>query len=513
MKLNFHFPRLIPALLDIDYTLLRLFGNTVIHCSVCYETPKPQEILETREGEASKRFRACACTIINRFSPWKPQRSSRAEKRFGRHFPSENVQMKVESGTCNVCSAPCSSCMHFNRATSFMASKIEDEFSDGPCRGKAASRCSFNDAGMLPSFKSRTCIDQQPTASETSNLLSASSSHDSFSQNAESKMALRTSDASEDVEMQPKLSSGGMNGQDKYQEQKGFDCNGDNGSCVRGANFADVPNDNHNVDMDRKNVSCSSASVCSFHPGGVEKKVNIDTASGCLIDFPFEVEERRNNSRRSDAKDLEENSCSHLRGPSECSMEHVESSLDRVVVSDGVFGKKTTAFNSADISLKVENSIPSLVRNAASASMKVYPCLEAEGATDSEDPGTEAVKCAEQRRKVEKSRASPEVADTHDPPVQSQPINESDASDIVEDDGGGSKYQTTRGVEWNHHTQPMGHTGVGAIKGRGKMEQDGGDCVKEEKECERVLHTAACKDFPILFSVELQHCYGMSYRL
>ncbi|KAJ4951840.1 hypothetical protein NE237_028672 [Protea cynaroides] len=392
-------------------------------------------------------------------------RSSRAEKRFSRHFPSENVQMKVESGTCNVCSAPCSSCMHFNRATSFMASKIEDEFSDGTCRGKAASRCSFNDAGMLPSFKSRTCIDQQPTASETSNLLSASSSHDSFSQNAESKMALRTSDASEDVEMQPKLSSGGMNGQDKvisktlnvqrdvisasshtasnmdqttfsnqYQEQKGFDCNGDNGSCVSGANFADVPNDNHNVDMDRKNVSCSSASVCSFHPGGVEKKVNIDTASGCLIDFPFEMEERRNNSRISDAKDLEENSCSHLRGPSECSMEHVESSLDRVVVSDGVVGEKTTAFNSADISLKVENSIPSLVRNAASASMKVYPCLEAEGATDSEDPETEAVKCAEQRRKFEKSHASPEVADTHDPPVQSQPIDESDGSDIVEDD-------------------------------------------------------------------------------
>ncbi|KAJ4958143.1 hypothetical protein NE237_025254 [Protea cynaroides] len=32
-----------------------------------------KEILETREEEASKRFRACTCSIINRFSPWKPQ--------------------------------------------------------------------------------------------------------------------------------------------------------------------------------------------------------------------------------------------------------------------------------------------------------------------------------------------------------------------------------------------------------------------------------------------------------
>ncbi|XP_043694690.1 uncharacterized protein LOC122645453 isoform X2 [Telopea speciosissima] len=452
--------------------------------------------------------------------------SSQAEKRFVRNFPSENIQMKVESGTCNVCSAPCSSCMHFNRAVSFMASKTEDEFSDETCRGKVASRCSFNDAGMLPSFKSRACSDQQPTASETSNLLSASSSHDSFSENAESKMALRTSDASGDVEMLPKHSLGGMNGQDQpiskpvsgqravisagshtasnldqgifsnqHQECKGIDCHGDNVSCVSGANDADVPNGHHIVDMNRKNVSCSSASVCSFHPESEEKKVDVHTA-GCLNDFPCEMEESHSNSRRSgilfkesvqknspafattlvfphktdsseytfskdvyasncspklqtpyspfhsgkaifcdaDAKDLEENPCSHLRGePSECSMEHVESSLDRVGISDYDAGQKTTAFNCAAIHSKLEKSNPSLDRSP-SASMKVYPCLEAEGATDCGDPETEAVKCSEQNGQVEKPCASPEVADMHDPSVQSQPIDESDGSDIEEDD-------------------------------------------------------------------------------
>ncbi|KAJ4958790.1 hypothetical protein NE237_025901 [Protea cynaroides] len=452
-----------------------------------------------------------------------------AEKGFGRHSLSEVARMKVESGTCNVCSAPCSSCMHFNRAVSFMASKIEDEFSDETCRGKAASRCSFNDAAVLPPSKSRACNDQQPTASETSNLISASSSHDSFSENAESKKNLRvfdTSDASEDVEILPKDSSGGTNGQDlpisktfsgqravisascqiasnvdrrtflnQYQENKGFDCHDDNISCVSGANDADMPNGNHNVDMDRKNVSCSSASVCSFPSGGIEKEVNVHSASGCLVDYPWE--ESHNNSRRpgmlsnesvqkkcppiaatlafphktdssevpsskeiyasnsspkvhppyspshgdkeifsnADTKALEENSFSHFqREPSECSTEHVESPLDRVVISDGVAGLKTTVCNSADIPLNLENSKPSLVRSASSASMKVYLCLEAEGAIVSRDLETEAVKSSEQNEQLEKSRASPEVADTRDPPLQSQPIDESDGSDFVEDD-------------------------------------------------------------------------------
>ncbi|XP_043715589.1 uncharacterized protein LOC122663985 [Telopea speciosissima] len=452
--------------------------------------------------------------------------SSQAEKRFDRHFPSENVQMKVESGTCNVCSAPCSSCMHFNRAVSFMASKTEDEFSDGTCRGKAASRCSFNAAAVLPP-KSRACNDQQPTASEISNLVSTSSSHDSFSENAESKI-LRTFDTSEDVKMLPKHHSGGMNGQDlpipktisgqravisasshtvsnldrrtfsnQDQEQRGFDCHGDNISCVSGANDADIPNGNHNVGMERKNVSCSSASVCSFPPGVIEKKVNVHNASGCLSDFPYEIEESHTNSRRSgmlskesiqkkspaitatlvfsnktdssevpsskdiyasncspkvqtpyspshsgkaifcnaDAKDLEENSFSHFQGePSECSMEHIESSLDRVVISDGVAVQENTACNSADITLKLDNSKPNLVTSASSISMKVYPCLEAEVAIDTGEPETEAVKCSEKNEQDEKSHASSEVAYTHDPPVQSQHIDERDGSDIVEDD-------------------------------------------------------------------------------
>ena len=49
----------------------------------------------------------------------------------------QNIDMRLESGTCNVCSAPCSSCMHLNHA--LMGSKAE-EFSDENCRiGEANS--------------------------------------------------------------------------------------------------------------------------------------------------------------------------------------------------------------------------------------------------------------------------------------------------------------------------------------------------------------------------------------
>ncbi|KAJ4938742.1 hypothetical protein NE237_014265 [Protea cynaroides] len=54
-----------------DFSLRALFFSLSFHFFQFCE--HLEEILETREEEASKRFRACTCSIINRFSPWKPQ--------------------------------------------------------------------------------------------------------------------------------------------------------------------------------------------------------------------------------------------------------------------------------------------------------------------------------------------------------------------------------------------------------------------------------------------------------
>ncbi|KAF8379092.1 hypothetical protein HHK36_028521 [Tetracentron sinense] len=435
--------------------------------------------------------------------------SSRSEKRFPRRFGCGEVRVRAESGTCNVCASPCSSCMHFNLPVSRMGLKT-DEFSDEACRGKTDSQCSFNDAGVLSLFQSRACKGQQHTASETSNLLCTSSSHDLFTENAESKATLRMIDTAEDIEMLPKVVSGKTGAEDQrlvklqraadqiafsnlYQEQKALECHGDNISCVSGVNDTNMLVGDNNRDVDMKTVSYSSASVSSFHPG-LEKEGHNQSASGCVANFHCEVEESGNYSRRqstfikesiekkhsnigsatavhshkspsskdvyagisspkvrspysqsrsgkslfciADAEDLQEISCSHLLGePSECSNEHVESSLAKVVASNSYGGQKSAAHECANILPKLENSKASIARNSSSRdSKKIYPCLEAETDMDGGDPPSESVKCSNRNEQLEKYSVSLEVSSMQEPPLQSQHVDESDTSDIVEDD-------------------------------------------------------------------------------
>ncbi|CAH8271313.1 unnamed protein product [Arabidopsis lyrata] len=100
---------------------------------------------------------------------------------------------KVESGTCNVCSAPCSSCMHRN--VGFTGSKL-DESSDENCHGVVGSQCSVIEDDLLPSSMVNAHNSLNNTTSEASNLVN--SSHDALSENAESKETIRCSGISDD---------------------------------------------------------------------------------------------------------------------------------------------------------------------------------------------------------------------------------------------------------------------------------------------------------------------------
>ncbi|KAK9266901.1 hypothetical protein L1049_027160 [Liquidambar formosana] len=133
--------------------------------------------------------------------------SSGIEKRIGRHFSRGILHIGAESGTCNLCATP-SSCKHFNQVPSLMGPK-SDESSDEAYLGKKTSRCSFDDDADLSSpIKGSSCNERQRTSSETSNLVNPCSSHDSYSENAESKANLNASDNSEDVEMLVKETTG-----------------------------------------------------------------------------------------------------------------------------------------------------------------------------------------------------------------------------------------------------------------------------------------------------------------
>ncbi|CAN8260603.1 unnamed protein product [Cochlearia groenlandica] len=87
---------------------------------------------------------------------------------------------KIETGTCNVCSAPCSSCMHRNASSSGSKS---GESSEENSRGVVASQCSFNEEGRS-SQVNNAIGSSHNTASEAGNLVN--SNNDTSSENDES---------------------------------------------------------------------------------------------------------------------------------------------------------------------------------------------------------------------------------------------------------------------------------------------------------------------------------------
>ncbi|KAH7659143.1 Zinc finger RING/FYVE/PHD-type protein [Dioscorea alata] len=228
----------------------------------------------------------------------------------------QTTRTRVESGTCNVCSAPCSSCMHINRTTSVMESNVEGTYSINKLRREEADSCSYDGPGGLPLYKSRACDDPQHATSETSNLLSVSSSHDSYSENAESKSTLiATNDVSEDVEMHPKLSveavgEGGLLPKETNissscvlssksnpisvphqepfrsgkEEQRDLECHGDNISCATGGLDAAIAVNVCNVDMDGKDPVIGVASTESEIAEGIERKTQLEAGNLCLDD-------------------------------------------------------------------------------------------------------------------------------------------------------------------------------------------------------------------------------------
>ncbi|KAJ8649977.1 hypothetical protein MRB53_003000 [Persea americana] len=256
---------------------------------------------------------------------------SPAKKKTRKSSTDDSLQIREEPGKCNMCAAPCTSCVHFGQTVSFMESKIGDELSGEICNGKKANYCSSSDAEVLPLLKSRAC-EQQHTGSETSNLFCASSSHDSFPENAESKASVRTPDAAEvfdNIELLPQLSSessrtihngklhakqckvavqGVFVSSDKsipldmgektskqYEEQQRLECHDYIISCVTSVKDANEPVSDRNVDSDRKNTS---ALARNSPAEGFEKAVQDQTEPDFITGCQCEGEENQNDISR-----------------------------------------------------------------------------------------------------------------------------------------------------------------------------------------------------------------------
>ncbi|XP_062119700.1 protein PARALOG OF AIPP2-like isoform X2 [Humulus lupulus] len=325
--------------------------------------------------------------------------SSISENECSEHSMSHKIPMRGESGACNVCAAPCSSCMHFNR--SLMASKTE-EFSDETGRVNVASQYSVNVGDTSSSFKNKTCDSLQQTTSETSNLMSVSSSHDSLSENADSKAALRSSDNAFDIEVPP-LVSAGINGEirvspkpvrasctrdfpNKCEDAKVVEAHDDDISCVSRANDAYVAVSNSSKNVDRRALSCSSASVSSL--GLEESKKRQETPS---------------------SKDADASSSYPKDKLFDCTSEQIGASSKEVAAVDGVSFQKSLAHTDSIIT--------------------ILPKMEAEITNDVQESTDKTLKCAAQGEQDEKSSEF----DVREPPLQTK-SDDSDESDIVEHD-------------------------------------------------------------------------------
>ncbi|KAK4362773.1 hypothetical protein RND71_018014 [Anisodus tanguticus] len=169
-----------------------------------------------------------------------------------------SVGGRLVSGTCNVCSTPCSSC--FPASQSLMESKV-DELSG---ETGMINSLSFSANDVSSSNKTRKCKIRQ--SCEINSAIRTSSSNLFFSANAEFKANARTSDVSSATSDGVVLA--------KLKDPKSLEGLDDNMSCVVSADEANKLSSSSKMSEDKSSLQCSSTSS--------GKTINNQTFAGCV---------------------------------------------------------------------------------------------------------------------------------------------------------------------------------------------------------------------------------------
>ncbi|KAH0456566.1 hypothetical protein IEQ34_014473 [Dendrobium chrysotoxum] len=205
-------------------------------------------------------------------------------------FVNDCIGMKIASGLCNICAAPCSSSIHGFRSSSVMGSTSDSGCSGSIFSSGKADICFSVDVNGTQFYKKRKCDDSLNASSETSNMLGISSSHNSFSENAESKSNLKAS-AADDLEDldKPQIGFSGKvikkeqplvektyqdhfsadshisihigcrDSSGEVEEQPGLECHEDNISCLTGGVDSNISDYGGNLYLDKKVMTCGVA--------------------------------------------------------------------------------------------------------------------------------------------------------------------------------------------------------------------------------------------------------------
>lgn len=156
-----------------------------------------------------------------------------------RPVPSDSPRVKAESGNCNVCSAPCSSCLH--RSLTPVDSNMD-------C-GSSQTCCARSESKN--SLLVRTGKGLHAKGVENDDEFSATSSHASYSENGGNKAMARSSVAADSEVDMPAKRRRLLNHDPRSPRE---DCHDDSNSCVTGTSAG------NKVLLDRKDKLSTSAS-------------------------------------------------------------------------------------------------------------------------------------------------------------------------------------------------------------------------------------------------------------
>lgn len=192
----------------------------------------------------------------------------------GPSMSQKKVNITAESGTCNVCSAPCTSCMHLNQV--LMGSKRK-EYSDETCLDGVASQYSANDCDVSRPFSGASEHSPQGIADEISHQQGFTSGYSS--ENTKNKLASTdVSGASErklfnraklpETYLPPKPWSSSIEMNISNEDSKPVEGQDDNISCVSSGNDLNTRVNDDDSYLDRKIAPSSSVSSGNLYPEG-----------------------------------------------------------------------------------------------------------------------------------------------------------------------------------------------------------------------------------------------------
>ncbi|KAL1813611.1 ASI1-immunoprecipitated protein 2 isoform X3 [Daucus carota subsp. sativus] len=300
--------------------------------------------------------------------------TSQPNKGIHRHTLDQNINVKVDPGTCNVCFAPCSSCLHTNRT------RMEPKNAEYLDETSRESAISYSVDDTVETKKSRGRKSSQHTASEEDTEVP-----NKLLYGGPVKEKLHTPSP-------PKKDLDDGNSMSNLVDMRGLEGHDDNISCVSGSDEAS------NMSNSNKEITDTKALTFAGSPSSLASEDYIKAGQSQEASFM-------------DKHKLE-----------------VQNKSSGEVLSRAVSGQKSALYASCDIQ---ENIIGHVGGNSEPSAIE---CLKVEAEYNRVEFPSKLLISLEEKKEVEKDSELLALPEARETSMHSDPVNESDESDILEHD-------------------------------------------------------------------------------